>query len=307
MWTALTLAVLFVVGSLAYAGWAIHAIGSGAPWWPFVVGYPVAWVMVPLLFTCVWMFLGWWLRGERPADVGLTMPQKLRMFGSEFLALAQSAPRMIFYRWTMPEPQPAPADLPLLLVHGVGCNAGVWAGMRRYLERKGLGPVYAISYGPPLASIEAFADQLATRIGEVRRATGAAHVILVCHSMGGLVARAYLRRYGSAAVAKLLTIGTPHRGSRLAWMMFGPALTQMRPSSPYLADLNGSIDGYGIPVVSLWSWHDSMVAPQTSSRLDGADNIVISGVAHNALLNDPGVWASVASEIRKVRSAVRAA
>ena len=301
MWTALTLATLFLVGSLGYAGWAVRAIDAGAPWWPFVIGYPLACAIVPLLFTCVWVLLGWWLRGERPGDISLTTGQKLRMFGNEFLALARSVPRMVFYRWSMPEPTPAPAEHPLLLVHGVGCNAGVWAGMRRYLEREGLGPVYAISYGPPLASIEVFAEQLASRIAEVRRATGAKSVILVCHSMGGLVARAYLRRYGTADVTKLITIGTPHRGSRLAWMMFGTALTQMRPSSPFLAELNGASGAYGIPVVSLWSWHDSMVAPQVSSRLDGAENIVVSGVAHNALLNDHDVWASVASEVRKVR------
>jgi pimeloyl-ACP methyl ester carboxylesterase len=41
-----------------------------------------------------------------------------------------------------------------------------------------------------------------------------ARVVFLCHSMGGLVARWYIQREGGAAVtAKLITLGTPHRGA----------------------------------------------------------------------------------------------
>ncbi|MGN6872017.1 MAG: esterase/lipase family protein [Solirubrobacteraceae bacterium] len=41
-----------------------------------------------------------------------------------------------------------------------------------------------------------------------------AKLVLLCHSMGGLVARWFLEREGGAAVTRaLVTIGTPHRGS----------------------------------------------------------------------------------------------
>jgi pimeloyl-ACP methyl ester carboxylesterase len=41
-----------------------------------------------------------------------------------------------------------------------------------------------------------------------------ARVIFICHSMGGLVARWYIQREGGAEVtAKLITLGTPHRGA----------------------------------------------------------------------------------------------
>ncbi len=51
------------------------------------------------------------------------------------------------------------------------------------------------------------------RIGDIEAATGASQVVLVGHSMGGLVARAYLRRYGGAKVRRLITIGTPHQAA----------------------------------------------------------------------------------------------
>ena len=83
-----------------------------------------------------------------------------------------------------------------------------------------------------------------------------------------------------------------------AWMMAGLSLSQMRPKNAWLADLNGNREGAdGVPVASIWSWHDSMVTPQTSSRIDWGENIVLTGVAHNAMLDDPRVWAAVVAQI----------
>ena len=302
MWTAIVLGVCVLGGVSAYAAWAAHAVVGGAPLWPFVIGLPVAYLAFPLAFTAFWFTLAWLFRAERPAGIRLSLPARLALFGGEFAALARSVPRMIFYRLLVPEPKPAPAALPVLLLHGVGCNAGVWTGTRRHLDGCGLGPVYALSYGPPLAPIEHFADQLAARIAAIAEATGATQVVLIAHSMGGLVARTYLRRHSSAAVRRLITIGTPHHGSMHAWFMAGPALAQMRPGNPWLAGLNAdAAANASVPAVSIWSWHDSMVTPQTSSRIDWGDNVVLTGVAHNALLDHRAVWARVVAEIETAR------
>ena len=55
--------------------------------------------------------------------------------------------------------------------------------------------------------------------------------------------------------------------------------------------------------MSLWSWHDSMVAPQTSAQLDGAENIALSGVGHNALVANERVFELVAAELERVAQA----
>ena len=55
--------------------------------------------------------------------------------------------------------------------------------------------------------------------------------------------------------------------------------------------------------VSIWSWHDSMVAPQTSGRLRCAENIELVGVGHNALLSDRRVRALVAAELERAARA----
>lgn len=302
MWTAIVLGCA-IVGSVAvYVFFAAQAVTAGASWVPWAIGLPFVYLAIPLAFTVFWGILARRWCAPPPRDRRLSIGQWLRLYFREFAALTGSAPKMVAYRLLLREPPPAPAADPILLVHGLGCNAGVWMGFSRHLEARGHGPVYTLSYGPPLASIGHFAEQLAVRIGEVRAATGAEKVTLVTHSMGGLVARAYLRRHGGGAVRLLLTIGAPHRGSRHATLMFGTALAQMRPGSAFLESLNAAPpDQTGAPIISLWSWQDTMVTPQTSSLLPGADNIAVSGIAHNALLADREVWDRVTAEIRRGR------
>jgi triacylglycerol esterase/lipase EstA (alpha/beta hydrolase family) len=304
MWTAIVLGVCTGGGLAAYIAWTVYAVAHGAALWPFLVGLPLACLLVPVILTVFWFSLAWWFRAERPDGMRLGARARLSMFSGEAIALARSVPRMIFYRWLMPEPRPGPAAMPVLLLHGVGCNAGVWTGMRRYLEGRDLGPVYALSYGPPLASIEHYADQLAVRIEGITAATGAPQVVLIAHSMGGLVARAYLRRYSGAAIRRMVTLGTPFEGSMHAWLMAGASLAQMRPASTWLAQLNRDSGASAmVPTTSIWSWHDSMVTPQTSSRIAWGENVVLSGLGHNALLDSPEVEARVAAEIETARRA----
>ena len=75
------------------------------------------------------------------------------------------------------------------------------------------------------------------RIDEVLAATGAHQLVVVGHSMGGLVARAYLRTHGVAKVIRLITLGTPHSGSELAKYGIGENACQMWPGSMWLATL----------------------------------------------------------------------
>jgi hypothetical protein len=57
-----------------------------------------------------------------------------------------------------------------------------------------------------------YAEHLCKFIDKVLASTGASKVNLVCHSMGGLVARAALIGYGySSKVYKIITAGTPHQ------------------------------------------------------------------------------------------------
>jgi pimeloyl-ACP methyl ester carboxylesterase len=299
MYTALFVGAALVGVGAAYAAAAGWALVHGVSVWIVLAGAVAAYFLIPVLATTSWFLLAWIFRAPRPPGLHLSAAGRVRLFWNEMRAIGRNAPRMVLYRLLVRDPPPAAAAAPVLLLHGVLCNAGVWGGLRRYLRAQRIGPVYTLSYGPPLASIELFADHMAARIDAIVAATGAARVAVVGHSMGGLVARAYLRRYGAAKLSTLITVGTPHHGSVHAWLFPGVCLAQMRPGNSWLAALNAD-EGASLPLptVSLWSWHDSMVAPQTSARLAGAENVELAGVGHNALLYDPPTYARIAALLR---------
>jgi pimeloyl-ACP methyl ester carboxylesterase len=298
MWTALTIAGVLVVAAGVYATLAVAAYAAGTPAWLLVAGAPGLYFLVLALFAASYFALSWIFRARRPPGARIGLLATLRLVWLEYWTLAGAPFRMLLYRVLVPEPAPGPAALPVVLVHGVLCNAGVWARVVRFLHSAGIGPVYALSYGPPLADIEGFADQLDALIRRVQDRTGAHEVMLVTHSMGGLVTLAYLRRHGTRAVRRWLAIGAPFAGSVHARGFFGESLGQLRPGNAWLRALAPRAPDGGPPVVSIWSWHDSMVAPQTSSRLRGATDVPLPGVGHNALLREPAVLARIAAEYR---------
>ena len=302
MITALVLVSVYLLGAVAYAAWAMHAIAQGIPWLLVLAGAVGAIYAIPFLAVAYWYSMAWIHRSPRPPEKQIAFTRAVGHFLTEVRCIAASPIRMGFRWWFMREPAPAAAVAPVLLLHGVGCNSGVWSAFLGRLAERGVGPLYTLSYGPPLASIETFADQLAIKVDAIGAATGATKVTLLCHSMGGLVARAYMRRFGGAKVRAVLTIGTPHRGSVLAGTFPGTCLAEMSPGSDWLEQLAATAPPGGVRCVALWSWHDSMVLPQLNARWEGAEEFEFIGVAHNALLADAGVDACVDRLLAQVKA-----
>jgi len=175
---------------------------------------------------------------------------------------------------------------PLLLVHGYGCSRAAWWWLRHRLEVRGW-VVATINLEPIYTDIEHYVEPLARRIDEVLAATGAARLILVGHSMGGLVVRAYLRRYGAEKVTRVVTLGTPYGGSELARIGFGANGRQMVPGNDWLTRL--AEDDVSVETTTLFSPHDNYVMPQTNLILAGAQRHALDGLGHLAMLYSPRV------------------
>ena len=125
--------------------------------------------------------------------------------------------------------------------------------------------------------------------------TGAGKVRLVTHSMGGLVARAYLKRYGSARVDRAITLACVHHGTRLARLGFGLDPRRMEPGSAWLSTLP---DRLPVPTVNVWMAQDNFISPQTSSRLSGAEDITLSGMGHLTIAFSPLVADLLVKKLR---------
>lgn len=170
-----------------------------------------------------------------------------------------------------------PAEGPVVLMqHGYVNNGAVWFFTARALESLGY-RVFTMDQ-PPFESIDFMGDRLAGRVDEVLTVTGATQLTLVAHSMGGLICRAYLRRFGGAKVNHLITMGSPHHGTFHAWLASGPNGAQMRPGNLWLQRLQQT--AIDIPFTSIYSVHDTIISPQDSSVMEGAANLELKGIGH---------------------------
>ena len=109
----------------------------------------------------------------------------------------------------------------------------------------------------PYTSIGKLVPQLRERIEEVRRETGADQVVLIAHSMGGLVCRSYLARHGGQRVERLVTIASPHVGTELARIGIGQNAREMGLVLVWFVDL--ATEAVPGPALSIRSPHYNYV------------------------------------------------
>jgi len=126
---------------------------------------------------------------------------------------------------------------------------------------------------------------------------GVESAAIVAHSMGGLVARAWMRRFGTAHVARIITLGTPHHGTDLAQKAPGDNARQMQRNGEWLARLDADDRAQRRLITSIYSWHDNIIAPQDSCHLPGARNIALHGIGHVALGRHPEIAKHILAEI----------
>lgn len=189
---------------------------------------------------------------------------------------------------------PAPGRVAVVLVHGFVCNRGLWLPWMHEMLRRGV-PYTSVNLEPVFGSIE---DGTALIDDAVRRAhalTGRLPV-LVCHSMGGLAARAWWAATpdAGARVQKIVTIATPHRGTWLARFSHVTNGRQMRQRGDWLTALEANEvqrdpDGTYARFTCWYSNADNIVFPASTATLPGADNRHVPGVAHVALAFHPRV------------------
>ena len=164
--------------------------------------------------------------------------------------------------------------------------------------------MYTVDYTPPLAKIASYAPQLARAVDEILAATGAKRLVLIGHSMGGLVSRAYMDQFGGDKVAHVVTLGTPHLGTWMTRFAIGPNLRDMDENSAWLAGLRereAARSAHPYENFScLYTHHDNLVAPQSNAVLPGATSIAVSGIGHVSLVLSVDVVAHVTGVLERV-------
>jgi triacylglycerol lipase len=128
-------------------------------------------------------------------------------------------------------------NVPFIYVHGVGAPYQLFTLVSSLPKTfKKLGRTLYVAQTPATASIASSAEILEQ---EIKRLVSKGPYILIGHSMGGLVARAFLSHSPVASKClALVTVSTPHSGSPVAdW-----ALTLLGRTQKIQSDFNPSLE-----------------------------------------------------------------
>jgi triacylglycerol lipase len=184
-------------------------------------------------------------------------------------------------------PAEAPAIGKVVLVHGIFENGSNFRMIRKRLQKNGFDCLI-----PQLKPSDGTGglDKLAAGLrDDIDRHFGPDEpVSIIAFSMGGIVSRHYLQQLGGVSRCRsFITISSPHQGTHAAWFYPSTGAAQMRPGSPFLADLAATDSRLGsIPVTSYRTPMDLIILPARNSVWERAENLEFPVLLHPLMLND---------------------
>lgn len=218
---------------------------------------------------------------------------------------------------------------PVIFVHGTTGAAWNWGVARAYFRWRGYQPdeLWALSYGWGGAlhsdpngvktTDDAADENLADLDGFVRsvlayvqaRNPSIEQIDIVAHSMGGVIARKWLKQGdNSRHIRRLVTLDSPHHGiqeqwlrnerSQHGWSRFNQEFVY---DSPWLKELNTPPEvPDGVKALAIYDGTGlvSFTATPLSPRIEGAENLPYNvdrnaRITHVAYIYNPGVLRTV--------------
>ena len=182
----------------------------------------------------------------------------------------------------------------MVLVNGFSETGSIFNMLQKRLEKRGV-EVFV----PPLkhpdgrGGLENLAKHLKQDID--KKFGSEVPISIVAFSMGGLVSRYYLQDLGGAARCEnLITVSSPHHGTRAAFIYPSAGAREMRPGSEFLRGLKKTEYRLGrMPVTSYRTPMDLVIVPPTSSIWDRAENLEFHVVMHPLMLNSGPVLSDI--------------
>lgn len=185
----------------------------------------------------------------------------------------------------------------VVLVHGLWLSGWCLVLLRRHLQRCGFSATHAFSY----QSVSRDLLENGTALNTYLLTVAAPTVHLVGHSLGGLVIRALFQQYPRQRPGRIVTLGSPHRGSQPAKVLArnamgrcitGRSIAQVVAGIPEqwplpprdFGVIAGSMSlGLGRLVTRMPKPNDGVVA-LTETLLPGATDHIVFHVSHTALV-----------------------
>ncbi len=277
-----------------YAVYLLHGAWTGRELLPMLGRVLLIFVAIRAVMVAGNFLQTWLARSPKPAEYEIGPWASLKLYLNELYSALWTYP---FYfalePWLVkndpPTSQPHQGP-PIVLVPGFLCNRGYYGKFRRFLASHGYAQSYAVTLEPVFGSIDDNARHLGRLVEQICAETGQDQVILIGHSMGGVVIRAYLdKQDGAARVARAISLGAPFGGTVLAKgpSGLGENMRQMIVDSDWLKDLaQYETRPCPVPFTAIWSPHDSIVAPQDRTRVSDiyGQSIAMPGIGHMEMI-----------------------
>lgn len=201
----------------------------------------------------------------------------------------------------------SPDRPPVLLVHGFMGTRGALFLLESRLRADGF-HVFSINLGTfNIQDIRKSAFQIHLAIEKIMGATGGRvrKIDIVGHSMGGLIALYYLKYMGGDEhVRKLVTLGTPYRGTWASLVgvltllgSLSPSTWQMLPGSYFLRMLDAVPPPPSVEWTSVIARYDAL-CPPTTARISPGSNYDLP-LGHAGLVLSADVYRVVKRLLRR--------
>ena len=197
-----------------------------------------------------------------------------------------------------------PGQPAVVMVHGLYHNSSAWRSLKKRFQRQGVLNWYTWSYPSFGRSFKDVVQDCTRALHQVASAHPEAGLIVIGHSLGGLILRQALCDPGvKSRVLALITLGTPHQGTRTARMGIGSLAKGLVPDGSIIQYVRNSGCTQGTKAVSLFSSLDTMVVPASGLRISepGWQEVETAPTTHVAMLFNQSVGDTVLEVVSNVQ------
>lgn len=178
----------------------------------------------------------------------------------------------------------------LVFIHGYLANRSSFLPLSAYLAAKGWNNQLHFQYAAQDGVRKSAIDLKAFLKKNVR----GGRIDLICHSLGGLVARVYLQELGGARrVDRCITLATPHHGTYNAYWLWSKVAQDLRPNSELLRRLAETAgNAASVSFLAIGGDADRIVIPPQHAAY-GSKHRQFADTGHQGLLFSPGVFRQI--------------